>query len=307
MNYQDFLKNKLLYNEPTGFDVDVKQLNNKLFDFQRDIVKWSLKKGRSCLFEDCGLGKTPQQLVWAEQVACKTNGKVLILAPLAVSRQTVREGDKFGIEVNYCRNQSQVKSPITITNYEMLQHFDADEFNGIVLDESSILKSYTGAYCNEILNTFANMPYRLACTATPAPNDLMELGNHAEFVGAMTREEMLAMFFVHDGGETQKWRLKGHATEDFWQWICSWAVMVKKPSDLGYPDGAFTLPHLNIIDIVVDPDHSKATDTLFIMDAQTLQERQAARRNTVQERAEKAAEIINGSDEPWLIWCDRND
>ena len=245
--YRKFLKDKEIVDFPSGISID--SISPKLFDFQRDITKWSLRRGRSCIFADCGLGKTAMQLEWAKHIP----GNVLILAPLAVSQQTVREGDKFDIEVKYVRNQKDVDSKITITNYEMLHNFDPGYYNGIVLDESSILKSYTGKFRNEIIEKFRNTPYKLACTATPAPNDFMELGNHAEFVGVMSRTEMLSMFFVHDGGDTQKWRLKGHAEEEFWKWICSWAVMIRKPSDLGYRDGDFILPELKIKDMVIIP------------------------------------------------------
>ena len=304
MGYQEFLKNKAIIDVPSG--INVKTVNDKLFDFQTDITKWSLSRGRSCIFADCGLGKTPMQLSWANQIRSKI-GDVLIVAPLAVSSQTVKEGVKFGVELEYSRTGEKSKTGITITNYEMLHTFSPDDFDGIVLDESSILKSYTGKFRNQIIETYGRIPNKLACTATPAPNDLMELGNHSEFVGAMSRSEMLSMFFVHDGGETQKWRLKGHAQSDFWQWVCSWAVMVRKPSDLGYDDNGFTLPSLNMHEIIVEADHMQATETLFKMEAQTLQDRQRARRDSIEERCKQAAIIANSSDEPWIIWCDRND
>ena len=302
-DYKAYLNSKVLIDIPTGMKVE--SINSKLYDFEKDITKWALNRGRACLFEDCGLGKTAQQLVWAENIRSK--GHVLILAPLAVSNQTVKEGKKFGIDLEYSRTGEKSKTGITITNYEMLNHFNSADFTGIVLDESSILKSYTGKYRSEIIEAFSQTPFRLACTATPSPNDLMELGNHAEFVGAMSRTEMLSMFFVHDGGETQKWRLKGHAENDFWKWVCSWAIYLRKPSDLGYEDGNFILPPLNIHEIVVDVDHTKASETLFFMEAKTLQERQAARRDTTQMRCKQAADIANSFNEPVLIWCDRND
>lgn len=301
--YNDFLKSKVVEDIPTGIDVSVSQLNPMLFDFQRDIVCWALKIGRAAIFADCGLGKTPMQLEWAKHI----KGNVLILAPLAVSQQTVREGEKFGIEVNYCRNQQQINSKITITNYEMLDKFDADYFNGIVLDESSILKSYTGKYRNDIINKFCNTSFRLACTATPAPNDYMELGNHSEFLGIKNRVEMLSMFFVHDGGETQKWRLKRHAEDEFWKWLCSWAVMLRKPSDLGYKDEGFILPQLHIKEIIVPVNTNESTNgLLFRLPAQTLEERRYERKLTISKRASKCGEIINGSTEYWLIWCNLN-
>ena len=304
MDYKTFLQQKEICDLPSGFEVSA--INDKLFDWQSAITKWALRRGRACLFEDCGLGKTPQQLVWADEVRRKA-GDVLILAPLAVAAQTVKEGKKFGVDLEYSRTGEKSKTGITIANYEMLSHFSSDDYAGIVLDESSILKSYTGKFRTEILEAFNRTSYRLACTATPSPNDLMELGNHAEFVGAMSRTEMLSMFFVHDGGETQKWRLKGHAQEDFWKWVCSWAIMIRKPSDLGYEDGKFILPPLNMHEIIVDVDHTTAQANLFHLEARTLQERQQARRDSTSDRCKRAAEIVNGLNEPCLIWCDRND
>jgi len=228
--YKNFLTNKVQFNKPKGFNIE--QLNPMLYDFQSDIVKWSLKQGMTAIFADCGLGKTPMQLEWAQKVCEHTGGDVLILAPLAVSQQTVREGEKFGIKVKYCRNQKDAEKGITITNYEMLDAFDG-KYRGVVLDESSILKSYSGVFRNKIIERFVDTDFKLACTATPAPNDYMELANHAEFLGILKRQEMLSMFFVHDGGDTQQWRLKGHAEDKFWEWLCSWSVMIKRPSDLG--------------------------------------------------------------------------
>lgn len=279
-------------------------LNPMLFPFQADIVRWALKRGRAAIFADCGMGKTPMQLEWARVIA-DTRGPVLILAPLAVAQQTVREGQKFGIDVYYCREQPKVLRGITITNYEMLEHFDPSAFQGIVLDESSILKSYDGKTRTAILAAFEQTPYRLACTATPAPNDYMELGNHAQFVGSMSRVEMLSMFFVHDGGETQQWRLKGHAERDFWKWLASWSVMIRKPSDLGYEDGAFVLPALTLHEHVIQVE--KATDGyLFALEAATLQDRIAARRESVTDRVAECAALVNASDQPWVVWCNLN-
>jgi DNA modification methylase len=273
-----------------------------LFDFQHDIVTWALRRGRACIFADCGMGKTPMQLEWAHHVP----GNVLIVAPLAVSSQTIREAEKFHEEPMAYSEHGEIPTRVSITNYERLEHFDPANYTGIVLDESSILKSYTGKIRTDIIERFGKIPYRLACTATPAPNDFMELGNHAEFVGAMSRTEMLSMFFVHDGGEAQKWRIKGHAESEFWRWVASWAVMIRKPSDLGYDDGKFILPPLEINQITIEHDEAQ-TGYLFPVEAQTLQERQAARRDTTADRAQKAAEMVNASDEQWLVWCDRND
>lgn len=299
--YAELLKRKAVTDRPTGLS-ETPNLNPMLFDFQKDIVRWALRRGRAAIFADCGLGKTPMQLEWAKHVP----GRVLILAPLAVAEQTVREGVKFSVDVTHARSQeeSDAGHRITITNYEMLHHFDPTKYNGIVLDESSILKSYTGKIRTHIIESFAETPFRLACTATPAPNDYMELGNHSEYLGAMTRTEMLSMFFVHDGGETQKWRLKGHAESDFWQWICSWAIMIRMPSDLGYDNGRFTLPPLNIHHVQVAA--GDASGFLFPMPASTLQERIVERRNTVDQRVDACANLINGDGSPWLIWCNLN-
>src|SRR5579859_2222360 len=298
--YDSFLASKVSKAKPCGFEVEASTLNPKLFPFQRDIVRWALRKGRAALFCDCGLGKTIMQLEWARNI----DGRVLILAPLAVAQQTVREGRKFGIECAYAR--ASTFDRITVTNYEMLDRFDPEDYEGIVLDESSILKSFEGETRNEIINTFSKTPYRLACTATPAPNDYMELGNHAEFLGVLSRTEMLSTYFVHDGGETSKWRLKRHATKDFWKWVCSWAVMMRKPSDLGYSDEGFMLPDLRFHDLTVEagkplPGH------LFAMPAATLEERRGARRESIEERAAEVARIVaTKPNEPWIIWCNLN-
>lgn len=300
MTYEEFLERKRIAFVPTGLK-DIPELHRSMFPFQRDCVKWALKKGRAAFFWDCGLGKTLAQLEWARHIP----GEILILAPLAVSQQTVKEGEKFGIEVSYARKQAKIASRITITNYEMLEHFDPKHFNGIILDESSCIKHHDAKRRDAIITSFSKTPFRLACTATPAPNDYMELGNHAEFLGVMTRAEMLSMFFVHDGGETQTWRLKGHAQNDFWRWICSWAVMMRMPSDLGYEDGAFILPSLNMHEHVTA---SKALPgCLFPMPALTLNERLSARRESVDDRAEECAKIVNSTPGPWVVWCNLNE
>ncbi|MDM8313634.1 DEAD/DEAH box helicase [Clostridium cadaveris] len=303
MDYIKFLKSKEERFIDAGFDVDRNNLNSNLFEYQKDVVVWALRKGRAALFEDCGLGKTIQQLEWANQVSKYTGGKVLILCPLAIAKQTAREGKKFGIEVNVCRSSKDVKDGINITNYDMLHKFDLDEFKGVVLDESSILKSFTGKMRNEIIEGFKNTPYRLACTATPSPNDFMELGNHSEFLGVMTRTEMLSMYFIHDGGDTSKWRLKGHAEDKFWEWVTTWAVMIDNPSNLGY-DIKFELPELNVQDIVLKTHEE--TDTLVPTVALTLNERREARRNSLEDRLSKAKELVKDTNEQFLIWCDFN-
>lgn len=298
--YQEFLQRKAISDPATGLDV-VPPLNSQLFDFQRDIVAWALRRGRAAIFADCGMGKTPMQLEWANKIP----GRVLILAPLAVAQQTVREGEKFGITSKYERDGGTHLGKITVANYEMLEHFNPDMFDGVVLDESSILKAYDGKTRTQIIDAFAKTPFRLACTATPAPNDYMELGNHSEFLGVMSRVEMLSMFFVHDGGETQKWRLKGHAETEFWKWLASWAVMIRKPSDLGYEDGDFILPEMVMHEHTVKVENI-AEGNLFPVEAQTLQERLQARRDTIKERVEDCAAIVNDCKRPFLIWCNLN-
>lgn len=304
MSYQSFLENKISLSKPSGFDPE--ELNKNLFPFQRDIVRWSIRRGSAALFEDCGLGKTLQQIEWAHQVYKQTQGNVLILAPLAVSYQTAHEGEKFGIPVTICKDQFECRPGVNITNYEKLQHFSPGEFTGIVLDESSILKSYTGKFRNEIIESFSNTPYRLACTATPAPNDYMELGNHAEFLGVMTRTEMLATYFVHDGGETSKWRLKGHAETEFWKWLASWAVYIRKPSDLGYSDDGFTLPYLNTIHHRIETNQP-TEGYLFAVPANTLEDQRKVKRSSLGERVRRCADIVNASKETWVVWAELND
>ena len=301
MNYEEFIANKSIAVMSTGIKVDKSELNPMLFEFQKDIVRWALGKGKAAIFADCGDGKTAMQLEWAEQIRTRTGGKVIVIAPLAVSQQTEREGQKFGIKVNICENMQDVTADaVNITNYEKLQKFNADEFIAVVLDESSIIKSYSGKIRNQIIEMFFKTPYKLACTATPAPNDYMELGNHSEFLGVMTRAEMLAMYFVHDGGETSKWRLKGHAKELFWRWLASWCVVLDDPKKLGYEIDGYDLPKLNIHTVVVD-------SSVAINETLSLNERRQARRDSLDLRCQKAAELVNGSDDNWLVWCDLND
>lgn len=301
MNYTDFISTKAITVESKGFDVPASELNPMLFEFQRDIVRWALGKGRAAIFADCGDGKTAMQLEWAEQIRHRTGRKVIIIAPLAVASQTKREGEKFGIDVNICASQDDVVSDaVNITNYEKLDKFIASEFCAVVLDESSIIKSFSGKIRNQIIGMFQQTPYKLACTATPAPNDYMELGNHSEFLGVMTRAEMLAMYFVHDGGQTSKWRLKGHAESLFWRWLSTWCVVMDDPKKLGYDIEGYDLPKLNIHQIIVDGDEP-VTETL------SLTERRDARRGSLELRCEAAAELANNSTENWLIWCDLND
>lgn len=309
VDYQTFLEQKRLVAAPVGFVASA--IKPMLFDYQRDVVAWATQRGRAAIFSRYGTGKTPMQLEWARQVVEHTGGDVLILAPLAVARQTQREGEKFGIAVTVCRSQADVRPGINITNYEMLEHFDPRAFTGVVLDESSILKAYDGKTRTAIIEAFQHTPYRLACTATPAPNDHMELGNHAEFLGIMSRTEMLAMFFTHDGGDTSAWRLKGHAESEFWKWVCSWAVMLRKPSDLGYSDDGFELPPLRYHQITVDIAHQEQAAEgaqLYLMpvEALTLIERRNARKVSLADRVNAAADLVNNSAESWVVWCNLN-
>lgn len=302
MEYAEFLESKRFVVRPSGVDVPTRKIHRVLFPFQRDIVRWALRLGKACIFADCGLGKTLMQLEWARHIG----GKCLILTPLAVAAQTAREAEKIGIKAQVCRSHHDVIEGINIANYERLHKFDTGKFRSIVLDESSILKSFDGKTRNQIIGAFGRTPYRLACTATPAPNDHMELGNHSEFLGVMSRTEMLSMFFVHDGGDTSKWRIKGHAEGKYWEWVASWACVLRRPSDLGYDDNGFILPELKIKEAVIQAEGA-SDGMLFPMPAETLQERRGARRASMADRVEMAAKIANGTDRPVLLWCDLND
>lgn len=284
-SYESFIQNKRSTMPPSGFVVERDQLHDSLFDFQKDIVRWALRRGRAAIFAGTGLGKTRMQIEWAMNVHRQTGGDILLIAPLAVAAQTIREGVVLGYEITMCRSQDDARPGLNITNYEMLRHFEPIFFDGVVLDESSILKSFTGKIRTELIESFAFTPYRLACTATPAPNDYMEIGNHAEFLGVMNRTEMLSMYFVHDGGDTQKWRLKGHAEDTFWRWVAGWGVVLEKPSDLGYTDDGYILPPLTIMDHVIEAEGELA---------KTLSQRQKARRESIIERVEAVRRLVYG-------------
>jgi DNA modification methylase len=299
MDYQEFLKSKEWQSRATGL-AGVGELNPSMFAFQSDLVRWALQKGRACLFLDCGLGKTFMQLEWANQVP----GNVLILAPLAVSGQTRNEGELFGIPCNVSRDGT-VNSKITIANYERLHLFNAYEFDGIVLDESSILKSHTGKYRTQIIEAFRDTPFKLCCTATPAPNDTMELANHVEFMGIMKRQEFLATWFTHDGGNTSKWRLKKHAAKLFWGWMATWAVVMRRPGDLGYQDSGFDLPPLAFHEHRIETEIVQEGE-LFTESAKTMSEQRKARRLTMDMRINEAVRITEHGG-PWVVWCELND
>lgn len=302
--YEAFLRAKVKRFEAAGFDVAEKDLNPMLFDFQGWIVQLALKKGRYAIFAECGLGKSPMQLEWAKHVVAHTSQPVLILAPLAVSGQTINEGEKFGIPV--LKYDDQTEAGIYITNYEQIDNIDPSLFAGIVLDESSILKALEGKTKKKIIDSFTETRYKLACTATPSPNDVMELGNHAEFLNVMKSNEMLAMYFVHDGGDTKQWYLKGHAEQDFWQFVASWSVMLSKPSDLGFSAKGYDLPALNFIEKKIVTE-KRDNGQLFNEVAVSATNFNAELRVTKLERLRQAADIVNASDEPFIIWVKQNE
>lgn len=294
-DYKAFLESKTHKVDPAGFEAG--PANPMLYPFQRDIVRWAVKLGRAAIFADCGLGKSFMQIEWARQIQAQAGGSVLIVAPLAVAAQTIAEAAKLGVPVVRVVKPGS-PAPFQITNYDRLHEFVGAAYTGIVLDESSILKSLDGATRGLLLKSFTSIPYRLCCTATPAPNDVSELANHAEFLGAMSRPEMLATFFVHDMDEGE-WRLKGHAAQEMWRWMARWAVFVRRPSDLGYPNEGWALPELSITDEVV---HTGLT-----VDLGGISKRSAVRRQTIEARVARTAEIIASTPGQWLVWCGLND
>ena len=322
MNYDEFIKSKRIIVESNGMDIDKKNIHPRLFDYQRDIVRWACRKGRCAVFADTGLGKTYISLEWARLMGQRT----LFVAPLSVARQTVRMSADVDIEIRYARNQAQVTDDcnIWITNYEMLDHFDASKFGAVVLDESSILKSLDGKTKQMLIDMFQATPYRLCCTATPAPNDRTEIGNHSEFLGITKMSDMLAMFFVHANKEMvtevngitlrrklgndngQEWRLKHHAEQSFYRWMASWAMSIRKPSDLGYSDDGFILPALHVTPVWIDYAYVPS-DQLVFTELGGLSGARAVRRETLQQRCETAAALVNASDEQWIVWTGLND
>lgn len=299
MNYEDFLKTKQKRIIESGFEP--KTTNHFLFDFQDFIVRKALKLGKAAIFGDCGLGKTIMQLSWADAVAKHEQKPVLILAPLAVSAQTIDEGSKFGIEVNRIG-----KGSIQITNYEQIDNLKLDDYCGVVLDESSILKSFTGKNRNKIIESFKDYRYKLACTATPSPNDPMELGNHAEFLDVMSYHEMLAMYFVHDGGNTSKWRIKGHAINAFYGWVSNWATMISNPAYIGFDGSKFILPELNFIERQIKTKR-RNNGLLFNNTAVSATDFNKELRLTKVERFDEVADIVNSTNEPFIIWVNQNE
>jgi len=313
--YQEFLKSKLQTVQQSGFDVSPDDINPMLFEFQNAIVRWSVHLGKAAIFAECGLGKTFMQLEWARLVAMHTGGKVLILAPLAVAYQTVDEGMKLGIEVKQVHNQDEVgDTRIIICNYERLHLMDASQFVGVVLDESSILKAFMGKTKRAIMEAFERTPYKLACTATPAPNDHLELGNHSAFLDVLPANEMISRWFINDTMEAGSYRLKDHAAKDFWRWLTSWAVCISKPGDLGseYDMPSFELPPLNIIEHrlsapQVSIDRAWAEGRLMPDDSPSSTGMHKVKRESLDVRVAMALETFEAApDEPYIVWCDTN-
>lgn len=303
MTYAAFVAGKLGTVASSGIDAAL--LDYRLFPHQSDLTRWALRRGRAAIFADTGLGKMRMAIAWADTVAIFTGQPVIILCPLAVAQQFVAEGILMGVEVTHCREPQDVRHGINITNYERLHKFDMSVFGGVALDESSRIKSHCSKTLALLMDAFRTTKYKLCCTATPSPNDHTELGQHAEFLGVRSRSEMLAEFFVHDGGSTQDWRLKGHARAVFWKWVANWGAMIKSPADLGYDASAYELPPLTIhqhtVEIEHNPDHG-----LFAAEAQTLRDRQQSRRDSMPERVKACADLVNSNDQPWVVWCKLN-
>jgi hypothetical protein len=319
--YQQFLADKAQIGRNSGFEP--LWIPDFLFDFQKSLCEWSITKGRGAIFADCGLGKTPMQLVWAQNVVQHTNKPVLILTPLSVGAQTVREGSKFGIECHQSKDgTTPTSAAIVVTNYERLHHFNPDDFAGVACDESSILKNFDGATKEAVTEFMRKLKYRLLCTATAAPNDYIELGTSSEALGELGYMDMLKMFFkaadsaqAHGGSGGGRWsknpfqgkfRFRGHAERDYWRWVCSWARAVRKPSDLGFDDGKFTLPELVMNQYTVKANKLKE-GCLFEMPAQGLSEQREERRRTLVERCEMASEIATKTQGQSISWCSLND
>jgi hypothetical protein len=304
LTYDAFLASKRRVVTDVGRLIEPDECHPSLFEFQRDITGWSVRKGRSAIFADTGLGKTRMQVEWARLIGERT----LILAPLAVAKQTIREAAELGVEISYAHDQAEATGTLAISNYERLDRFDPATFGAVVLDESSILKAFSGVTKRALVATFKDTPYRLCCTATPAPNDLEELCNHADFLGVMKPNEMRSTFFIADSrGEFMRYRLKRHAREAFFRWLASWAMAVKRPSDLGYDDGPFVLPGLDIEAHFIGTDWRPA-GRLFATELQGVTETAEVRKATTPDRVAKAVELVKREpDEAWLLWCGTND
>lgn len=313
-DYRSLIARKAIEFQPRGID-KWSPLDNGLFDHQKHGVEFALRAGCAALFYDTGLGKTAMALEWGQRIVEHTNKPVLMLAPLAVGPQHVREAERLGIEARVVRDGTQVRKGVNVLNYDRLDRVDADTFGGVILDESSILKSFTGQTTKALITAFNRTPYRLACTATPAPNDHTELGTHSEFLGVMRRDEMLPVWFIHDSADTGTWRIKGHARDDFWSWVASWARCVSKPSDLGYSDAGFILPELvtHRHEVRADTSHSTGEEKdgqsrLFRMPETSATSIHREKRLTRDSRADVIGEIVaKDRGEPWIVWCETND
>lgn len=307
MSYEAFLASKRLIAPAVGV-AEPPQISGKLFPFQRALTQWALRRGRAAIFADTGLGKGWMTLEWSRVVAEHTKRPVLILAPLAVSKQFEREAVRLGTSVTIASSDSDVRDGVNVTNYQKLHKFDASRFGGVALDESSILKSLDGKTRASLLETFRETPFRLCATATPSPNDHTELGGHADFLGIMRQSEMLSTFFVHDGGSTKDWRIKRHARSDFWKWVCSWGAIVKMPSDVGGTDDGYMLPPLRYHEHVVPAsrDDAMKSGLLFAEPAATMADERAARRGTLESRVALAASVANGTRDQVIVWCGLN-
>lgn len=309
MDYQEFIHSKQRDIKPFGFDLAIEDINQHLFDWQKRAVQWSIKRGRSAMFEECGLGKTLQQLEWSRIVCRETRLPVVVHCPVGVREQTKREAEKFSIDcpVAVVDDPENVIDGINLINYEKLHKFDPSVFGGVVLDESSILKGLNSTTRKQLKESYCRTRFRLACTATPAPNDHMELGNHAEFLGVCEPVDMLNRYFVHDSGDTSKWRLRGHAVKDFWNWVSQWAICISKPSDIGGDDSGYNLPAMNVTRHSVTADDDDAPAGLLFntsgISATTIHEE---KRLTNTARCRKASEIASESSGPVLLWCDTN-
>lgn len=303
-DYAALITRKLTLSAPTGL-ADLTHTHAGMFPHQEALVTWALRRGRCAIFADTGLGKTRMELSWAQAVYKAINQSVLILAPLAVAEQTVREGLACGIQVTHVHTDWDLSPGINITNYERVHKFDPAIFGAVVLDESSIIKHHDAKTFRDLTDRFAHIRFKLCATATPAPNDWSELATHAEFLGICSRAEMLAEYFIHDGGETQLWRLKGHARGQFWRWVSSWGALVRKPSDLGFDDSLYELPALNVHEHTISTRQA-ADGMLFALEAQTLSERRTARRSSIDDRVADCAAAANADLQPWIVWCDLN-
>lgn len=308
MSYESFIANKLAKVPATGIAGYECKLAS-LFDHQRALVTWAVRRGRAAIFADTGLGKSRMQLAWAQAVHAHTSQPVLILAPLAVAEQTVGEGAAIGVVAKQCRDMAEVgDAAIVVTNYERLHRFDASHFGAVVLDESSCIKHSDSKTLGRLIEAFASTPFKLCATATPAPNDWTELGTHAEFLGVCSQQEMLAEYFAHDGGDTSKWRLKGHARELFWRWVCTWGALVRRPSDLGFDDSAYRLPSLRVHEHILSVESAAmpAQGMLIPLEASSLSERREAKRASLTERVAACAAEVNADTQPWIVWCELN-